>query len=225
MWTIGTCVGVRGTRVNAVTNELAGERVDIIVLWSEDPAQFVISALAPANVPSSWTGKARHGRGGGRENLAIAIGRGGRTCASRPDLTGWKINIAGRAESRRRRSRDRHMPGKSPVLEKLDVDGNRADILRLKKVSTAWKKWPRAAAGEMLEIESLTKKPSMSCAPALKDVLLTMEIAREESVKRSVPGSCDLEGVTPDLVSSSPKAVFIHVTILADLAIYELTRT
>jgi hypothetical protein len=57
---------VRGSRVNGVTNELAGERVDI-VLWSEDPAQFVIGALAPANVcPSWWTKSARHGRGGGR---------------------------------------------------------------------------------------------------------------------------------------------------------------
>ncbi len=75
---IGTCVGVRGTRVNAVTNELAGERVDI-VLWSEDPAQFVIGALAPANVSSIVVDEERHAMDVvvDEENLAIAIGRGG----------------------------------------------------------------------------------------------------------------------------------------------------
>ena len=75
---IGTCVGVRGTRVNGVTNELAGERVDI-VLWSEDPAQFVIGALAPANVSSIVVDEERHAMDVvvDEENLAIAIGRGG----------------------------------------------------------------------------------------------------------------------------------------------------
>jgi N utilization substance protein A len=75
---IGTCVGVRGSRVTAVTNELAGERVDI-VLWSEDPAQFVIGALAPANVQSIVVDEERHAMDVvvDEENLAIAIGRGG----------------------------------------------------------------------------------------------------------------------------------------------------
>ena len=85
---IGTCVGVRGTRVNAVTNELAGERVDI-VLWSEDPAQFVIGALAPANVSSIVVDEEKHAMDVvvDEENLAIAIGRGGQNVrlASRPD--------------------------------------------------------------------------------------------------------------------------------------------
>ena len=82
---IGTCVGVRGSRVNAVTNELAGERVDI-VLWSEDPAQFVIGALAPANVQSIVVDEEKHAMDVvvDEENLAIAIGRGGRTCVWPP---------------------------------------------------------------------------------------------------------------------------------------------
>ena len=97
---IGTCVGVRGTRVNAVTTELAGERVDI-VLWSEDPAQFVIGALAPANVSSIVVDEERHAMDVvvDEENLAIAIGRGGQNVRLAAELTGWKINILDVAES------------------------------------------------------------------------------------------------------------------------------
>ena len=97
---IGTCVGVRGTRVNAVTNELAGEKVDI-VLWSEDPAQFVIGALAPANVSSIVVDEEKHAMDVvvDDENLAMAIGRGGQNVRLASDLTGWKINIMDAAES------------------------------------------------------------------------------------------------------------------------------
>ena len=97
---IGTCVGVRGSRVTAVTNELAGERVDI-VLWSEDPAQFVIGALAPANVSSIVVDEEKHAMDVvvDEENLAIAIGRGGQNVRLASELTGWKINIMDAAES------------------------------------------------------------------------------------------------------------------------------
>lgn len=97
---IGTCVGVRGTRVNAVTTELGGERVDI-VLWSEDPAQFVIGALAPANVSSIVVDEERHAMDVvcDEENLALAIGRGGQNVRLASELTGWKINILDAAES------------------------------------------------------------------------------------------------------------------------------
>ena len=97
---IGTCVGVRGSRVNAVTNELAGERVDI-VLWSEDPAQFVIGALAPANVQSIVVDEERHAMDVvvDEENLAIAIGRGGQNVRLASEMTGWRINIMTAEES------------------------------------------------------------------------------------------------------------------------------
>src|SRR5438270_8450140 len=91
---IGTCIGVRGSRVNAVTNELAGERVDI-VLWSEDPAQFVIGALAPANVSSIVVDEEKHAMDVvvDEENLAIAIGRGGQNVRLAAGLTGWTITL------------------------------------------------------------------------------------------------------------------------------------
>jgi len=91
---IGTCVGVRGSRVQAVTHELAGERVDI-VLWSEDPAEFVIGALAPANVSSIVVDEERHAMDVvvDEAELAVAIGRGGQNVRLASELTGWQINI------------------------------------------------------------------------------------------------------------------------------------
>src|SRR4029434_9778878 len=91
---IGTCVGVRGSRVNAVTNELAGEAVDI-VLWSEDPAQFVIGALAPAQVQSIVVDEEKHSMDVvvDEENLAVSIGRSGQNVRLASELTGWQINL------------------------------------------------------------------------------------------------------------------------------------
>jgi len=97
---IGTCVGVRGSRVTSVTNELAGERVDI-VLWSEDPAEFVIGALAPANVQSIVVDEEQSTMDVvvDEENLAMAIGRGGQNVRLASELTGWRINIMTADES------------------------------------------------------------------------------------------------------------------------------
>ena len=126
---IGTCVGVRGSRVTAVTNELAGERVDI-VLWSEDPAQFVIGALAPANVSSIVVDEEKHAMDVvvDEENLAIAIGRGGQNVRLASELTGWKINIMDAAESAEKQAAETGSI-RQLFMEKLDVDEEIADIL------------------------------------------------------------------------------------------------
>jgi N utilization substance protein A len=144
---IGTCVGVRGTRVNAVTNELAGERVDI-VLWSEDPAQFVIGALAPANVSlhRGGRGKARHGRGGGRGKPCHRHRprRPERAPGFRPD--GLEDQHHGRqrvgAEAGRGNQRQRKL-----FMEKLDVDEEIADILIAEGFHQPGRSGLRAAAG------------------------------------------------------------------------------
>src|SRR5260221_3387530 len=126
---IGTCVGVRGSRVNAVTNELAGERVDI-VLWSEDPAQFVIGALAPANVQSIVVDEGRHalGVGGEQGDAPIATGRRGQNVRLASELTGWKINIMTAEESAEKQEVESTSIRKL-FVEKLDVDEEVADIL------------------------------------------------------------------------------------------------
>src|SRR5260221_13092676 len=105
---IGTCVGMRGSRVQAVTQELAGERVDI-VLWSADPAQFVIGALAPAAVSSIVVDEAKHAMDVvvDENELAVAIGRSGQNVRLASELTGWQINIMTPDESALKQNEER----------------------------------------------------------------------------------------------------------------------
>ena len=126
---IGTCVGMRGSRVQAVTSELAGERVDI-VLWAEDPAQFVINALAPAEVSKIKVGEEAHSMDivVDEENLAQAIGRTGQNVRLASELTGWELNLM-TLEDSKKKSEEEVTRVKTIFMEKLDVDEEVADIL------------------------------------------------------------------------------------------------
>src|SRR5574343_1831683 len=179
---IGTCVGVRGSRVNAVTNELAGERVDI-VLWSEDPAQCVIGALAPANVQSIVVDEEKHAMDVvvDEENLAIAIGRGGQNVRLASDLTGWKINIMDAAESAQKHA-DETDAARRLFMEKLDVDEEIADIL-ISEGFASLEEVAYVPLQEMLEIESFDEETVNELRARAKDALLTQEIAQEEDVE------------------------------------------
>jgi N utilization substance protein A len=220
---IGTCVGVRGTRVNGVTNELAGERVDI-VLWSEDPAQFVIGALAPANVSSIVVDEERHAMDVvvDEENLAIAIGRGGQNVRLASELTGWKINIMDAAESAQKQA-DETDSGRKLFMEKLDVDEEIADIL-ISEGFTSLEEIAYVPLQEMLEIESFDEDTINELRTRAKDALLTMEIAREESVEEAAKDLLDLEGLTPELIAKLAESNIHTRDDLADLAVDELTE-
>src|SRR5215212_1230839 len=177
---IGTCVGVRGSRVNAVTNELAGERVDI-VLWSEDPAQFVIGALAPANVQSIVVDEERHAMDVvvDEENLAIAIGRGGQNVRLASEMTGWRINIMTAEESSAKHAQESDSVRKI-FVEKLDVDQEIADIL-FAEGFTNLAEVAYVPMQEMLEIASFDEDTVNELRTRAKDALLTMDIARENN--------------------------------------------
>jgi len=223
---IGTCVGVRGTRVNAVTNELAGERVDI-VLWSEDPAQFVIGALAPANVSSIVVDEEKHAMDVvvDEENLAIAIGRGGQNVRLASDLTGWKINIMDANESAQKQASETDASRKL-FMEKLDVDEEIADIL----ISEGFNSLEEVAyvpISEMLEIEAFDEDTINELRARAKDALLTMEIAKEEGVEAQSSVSQDLrdlDGLNPELIPKLHEAGVNTRDDLADLAVDELTE-
>ncbi len=219
---IGTCVGVRGTRVNAVTNELAGERVDI-VLWSEDPAQFVIGALAPANVSSIVVDEEKHAMDVvvDEENLAIAIGRGGQNVRLASDLTGWKINIMDANESAQKQAEETGTI-RQLFMEKLDVDQEIADIL-FSEGFTSLEEVAYVPISEMLEIESFDEDTVNELRARAKDALLTQEIAREESVDEVSQDLRDLEGLTPGLITKLAEAGVHTRDDLADLAVDELT--
>ena len=218
---IGTCVGVRGTRVNGVTNELAGERVDI-VLWSEDPAQFVIGALAPANVSSIVVDEERHAMDVvvDEENLAIAIGRGGQNVRLASELTGWKINIMDASESAEKQASETDASRKL-FMEKLDVDEEIADIL-ISEGFTSLEEVAYVPLQEMLEVESFDEDTVNELRTRAKDALLTMEIAREENVEGVSQNLRDVAGITPELVAGLTEAGIHTRDDLADLAVDEL---
>ena len=220
---IGTCVGVRGSRVTAVTNELAGERVDI-VLWSEDPAQFVIGALAPANVQSIVVDEEKHAMDVvvDEENLAIAIGRGGQNVRLASDLTGWRINIMTAEESQAKQSEE--LSGvRQLFVDKLDVDEEVADIL-IAEGFTSLEEVAYVPLQEMLEIESFDEDTVSELRTRAKDALLTMEIAREENVDEVSQDLRDLEGVSAELVARLAGQGIHTRDDLADLAVDELTE-
>ena len=187
---IGTCVGMRGSRVQGVTGELGGERVDI-VLWSEDPAQFVIGALAPANVSSILVDEEKHAMDVvvDEENLAIAIGRGGQNVRLASELTGWQINII-TAEESADKAASETAGIRILFMEKLDVDQEVADILAQEGFSTL-EEIAYVPITEMLEIESLDEDTVTELRNRARDALVTEAIASEEG----------LEGMDEELVN------------------------
>ena len=219
---IGTCVGVRGSRVNAVTNELAGERVDI-VLWSDDPAQFVIGALAPANVSSIVVDEEKHAMDVvvDEENLAIAIGRGGQNVRLASDLTGWKINIMDAVESAQKKAEESSSI-RGLFMEKLDVDESVADIL-IEEGFASLEEVAYVPLQEMLEIEGFDEETVNELRARAKAAVLTMEIAREESVVDAAQDLRDLDGITPELIAKLAENEIHTRDDLADLAVDELT--
>lgn len=219
---IGTCVGVRGSRVTAVTNELAGERVDI-VLWSEDPAQFVIGALAPANVSSIVVDEEKHAMDVvvDEENLAIAIGRGGQNVRLASELTGWKINIMDAAESAEKQAAETGSI-RQLFMEKLDVDEEIADIL-IEEGFTNLEEVAYVPLQEMLDIEAFDEDTVNELRARAKDALLTLEIAREEKVETVAEDLRGLEGMNAELLAALAEAGVRTRDDLADLAVDELT--
>ena len=220
---IGTCVGVRGSRVNAVTNELAGERVDI-VLWSEDPAQFVIGALAPANVQSIMVDEERHAMDVvvDEENLAIAIGRGGQNVRLASELTGWRINIMTAEESSAKQAEESDSVRKL-FVDKLDVDVEVADIL-IAEGFASLEEVAYVPMQEMLDIQGFDEDTVNELRTRAKDALLTMEIAREERVEDVSQNLRDLDGLTPELIDKLAVSGINTRDDLADLAVDELTE-
>ncbi len=219
---IGTCIGVRGSRVNAVSNELGGERVDI-VLWSDDPAQFVIGALAPANVQSIVVDEERHAMDVAvdEENLALAIGRSGQNVRLASELTGWQINLMSAEESQNRQNAEIEAM-RELFRSKLDVDQEVADIL-IQEGFTSLEEVAYVPLAEMLEIESFDEETVQELRKRARDALLTQEIAREQKLEEVSQDLKDLEGLTTDDIAKLADAAIHTRDDLADLAVDELT--
>lgn len=191
---IGTCVGMRGSRVQAVTGELAGERVDI-VLWSDDPAQFVIGALAPANVSSIVVDEDKRAMDVvvDEENLSVAIGRSGQNVRLASDLTGWKINIMTATESADKVELE--TAGlRILFMEKLDVDQEVADIL-VQEGFASLEEIAYVPLNEMLEIEAFDEATIEELRSRARDSLVNEAIASEEGLEGMEPELLNLEGM------------------------------
>jgi len=183
---IGTCVGMRGSRVQAVTAELAQERVDI-VLWNPDPAQFVINALAPAEVTSIVVDE---------ENLAQAIGRSGQNVRLASELTGWELNLMTEADAQKK-SEEESSRIRAEFMEKLDVDEEVADILVQEGFATL-EEVAYVPLNEMLEIEAFDEATVNELRSRARNALLTQAIASEEKVEHDIEDLMKVEGMDHD---------------------------
>ena len=192
---IGTCVGIRGSRVQAVTGELGGERVDI-VLWSEDPAQFVIGALAPANVTSIVVDEDKHAMDVivDEENLAIAIGRSGQNVRLATELTGWKINIMTAEESADKTAMEKAELRKL-FMERLDLDQEVADVL-IDEGFTSLEEIAYVPISEMLEIEAFDEETVNEIRQRARDALIAEAIVSEEGMSGMEEALSGLEGMS-----------------------------
>jgi N utilization substance protein A len=191
---IGTCVGMRGSRVQAVTNELAGERVDII-LWSEDAATYVINALAPAEVSSIVVDEDKHSMDVviEEENLAQAIGRGGQNVRLASELTAWEINLM-TVEQSAEKNEAEFAKIRDLFVSKLDVDEEVADILVQEGFNTL-EEVAYVELEEMLAIESFDEATVNELRSRARNALLTAAIANEEQVEHNIEDLLKIEGM------------------------------
>ncbi len=220
---IGTCVGMRGSRVQAVTGELAGERVDII-LWSDDPATFVINALAPAEISSILVDEEKHSMDivVDEDNLAQAIGRGGQNVRLASELTGWELNIMTMEESQAKNEEEFSVV-RQLFMEKLDVDEEVADIL-VQEGFTTLEEVAYVPLSEMLEIESFDEQTVNELRNRARNALLTEAIVSEEKVEHIAEDLLSLEGMDTQTARELAAKGVNTQEDLADLAVDDLVE-
>lgn len=211
---VGACVGMRGSRVQAVSNELNGERVDII-LWNENPAQFVINAMSPADVVSIVMDEEAHMMDVAvkEENLSQAIGKGGQNVRLASQLTGWELNVMSEQQAQEKTQQEAEGLVAN-FMEKLDVDEDIAQILVEEGFSTI-DEVAFVPLNEFQQIQEFDDELITLLRNRAKDVLLTQAIAKEESQPAPEQALIDLEGVGSDLAY---KLAAIGIRTLEDLA-------
>ena len=218
---VGTCVGMRGSRVQAVTGELAGERVDI-VLWSIEPAQFVINAMAPAEVSSIVVDEDKHSMdlAVSEDQLPQAIGRGGQNIRLASELTGWELNILTEEESDQK-TKDEYASVSQLFIEKLDVDEDVADILVQEGFSTI-EEVAYVPIEEMVQIAAFDEDTVSELRSRATAAILTDAIAKEEKVAEPAEDLLSMDGMDADMAKLLASKGVISMEDLAELAADEL---
>ena len=217
----GTCIGVRGSRVNAVSNELSGERIDV-VLWSPETAQFVINALSPAEVTCIVIDEDKHAVDVvvAEDQLALAIGRGGQNVRLASDLTEWQLNIMTVAEADERNAAEDEAIRKL-FTEHLNIDEETADILLQEGFATL-EEVAYVPAAELLEIDGFDEEIVEVLRNRARDAILTLAIASEEKLEDVADDLRSLEGLDTEMLRDLAQAGIITRDDLAELAVDEL---
>jgi len=220
---IGACVGMRGSRVQAVSNELSGERVDII-LWDDNPAQYVINAMAPAEVSSIMVDEDEHviDIAVTDENLSQAIGRGGQNVKLACELTGWELNVMSVEQANEKSEKESEVL-QAMFMEELDVDEDVAIILAQEGFSSV-DEIAYVPENEMLKIEEFGSELVSALRERAKDIILTNAIAKEEKLGDAVPAEdlLAMEGMEKSLAYELASMGIITMEDLAEQSIDEL---
>lgn len=222
---VGACVGMRGSRVQAVSNELGGERVDI-VLWDDNPAQFVINAMSPAEVASIVMDEETHSMdvAVAAEALAMAIGRNGQNVRLASELSGWSLNVMTETAAQEKQQSE---IGSILQLfsEHLDVDEDVAEVLAEEGFTTL-EEVAYVPVDEMLEIEGFDEDMVNELRKRAKDALLNLAIANEEQLESSGPADdlLEMEGMDRQLAFSMAAQGIITMEDLAEQAVDDIVE-
>jgi len=218
---VGTCVGMRGSRVQAVTTELSGERVDI-VLWSIEPAQFVINSMAPAEVSSIVVDEEKRSMDivVDEDQLALAIGRNGQNIRLASQLTGWELNIMTEEESEKKHEEE-YSTVSQLFIEKLDVDEEVADIL-VKEGFTSLEEIAYVPTEELNQMDIFDEDTIEELRSRAKAAILTAAIANEEKVPEAQEDLLTMDGMDQNTANLLASKGIVSMEDLAELAVDEL---
>lgn len=220
---VGACVGMRGSRVQVVSNELANERIDII-LWDDNPAQLVINSMSPAEVASIIVDEDSHTMDIAVEedNLAQAIGRNGQNVRLSSELTGWTINVMSEEEAAAKQQQEASS-FISMFMEKLDVEDDVAEIL-VQEGFTSLEEIAYVPLDEILAIDGFDEEIANELRNRAKDALLTQAIASEEDLSSAniADDLLGMDGMDDKLALQLSKKGILNMEDLAEQAVDEL---
>lgn len=220
---VGACVGMRGSRVQAVSGELANERVDII-LWDDNPAQMAINALSPAEVESIIVDEDSHSMdvAVAEDNLAQAIGRNGQNVRLAAQLTGWTINVMS-SEDAVAKSEEEAGRLVDLFVNALDIDED-VSLVLVEEGFTSLEEVAYVPLDEMVNIEGFDEEIADELRARAKDALLTQAIASEEELEGSEPAEdlLTMEGMDRHLAFVLASKGIVTMEDLAEQAVEDL---
>lgn len=222
---IGACVGMRGSRVQAVSSELGGERIDII-MWNDNPAQLVINAMAPSEIASIEVDEETKTMDLAvrEDQLSLAIGRSGQNVRLASELTGWTLNVMSESDAQLKTEKE-SMRAKEEFMQKLDVDEDIANLLIMEGF-TSIEEIAYVPKNELLEIEDFDEEVVNELQNRAKDALLTKELASEEEFSRvePAPDLLEIEGVSRELAYNLARHGIVTREDLAEQSVDDISH-